>query len=1062
MTRVCFKRLMCLLLAVIITALMLPPTSVVAVAQEKAPQAETAQETQKKTKQELSKDVMAGLLTVEEAFGTLDANTVPEIVGYDSAVARTHIARMYEEEGDNLNQVIFLNADGSRTAYFYDHPVKYIDSAGEIKDISLDIAEADVAGQFKTAANSSVTTFSKNVTDGISLRSGDSNISLVPHLPSAATKTLTTEKAVANATARKINNKTVAYTYDDKTTLEYSLTYTGFKEDIVVSEYTGQTRYDFTLYTGGLKLTERNGSFYLTDASDAVKAQLGDIIIFTADDRNNTMGDMVAKTVVENQEYLLTILIDPEFLADEKTAYPIRIDPTVEFTHEDNGPGAIEDVTINSNGGSDGTAYSLSIGWREDLGVARILMKFPILDFEGWGINTIITGAQVELRDLMCGEEELEMYCHIFSGNEWTETTANWSNVSPNSISTHMSSHMISYENGLQQPKDHTYAFDITAAVNGWRTGACNQNKGIIFTSSHEGVEDGAEYLHKILASYNRSEHQPTISVTYEENASLLWDDTYYLNNLYHGDYLRYSASIPTGAAATSGLISTLGDSIRWEIRGVYGGVVIRSKADPTKYLAVPENTSYSGVTIVTLNNAAIPMRCVWRPTVSASGGCLLRNQHNSQYLYSDENGTLYTSPHSGSVGFAVHKTRVWRILSTHDYGNASHNEYRELESGFSVSPLLVNLGEYAEPTINAVPANTVWAKPSDFVFECYWDSEPIASFLYNTGEGFGEHYGISNYMAIHKVTNQTVVFVVYVERYMYELVNLYGFDADEAMLIRSVYDAVDSVYEDEPEKYRAWVASRLLSEFVYDGHTTYFNIISVNKWDDVAGSVTTSDNRKTYFINTLQFTEEDYNVINDAIKSQHSSAQSGQICDFAHMQFSIAARLAYILHLDGELSNIYTGSDNETISYLGGWLGDATIITNGTTIMGNDDYMSDLDAENIFRRINGGMSAIEAINEYYGELTVSRTRADIFLEQIPYSEVESQVFYELIDRPFYVAMGSAMQNGDYYLWSYYSELIADEQYHWDIIYSDYPDTYNFLISLSAGLSEIYDYRGAT
>ena len=116
MTRVSFKKLMCLLLAVIITALMVPPVPVVAGSQE-----DTNKE---KTNDELLRDVIAGLLTVEEAFGSLDADTVPEIVGYDSAVARTHIARMYEEEGDNLNQVIFLNADGSRTAYYYDHPVK--------------------------------------------------------------------------------------------------------------------------------------------------------------------------------------------------------------------------------------------------------------------------------------------------------------------------------------------------------------------------------------------------------------------------------------------------------------------------------------------------------------------------------------------------------------------------------------------------------------------------------------------------------------------------------------------------------------------------------------------------------------------------------------------------------------------------------------------------------------------------------------------------------------------------------------------------------------------------
>lgn len=539
MTRVRFKKLMCLLLAVIITALMVPPTPVVAIAQEKASQAKTAQENQEKTKEELFKDATAGLLTVEEAFGTLDADTVPEIVGYDSAVARTHIARMYEEEGDNLNKVIFLNADGSRTAYFYDHPVKYIDSAGEIKDISLDIAEADVAGHFKTAANSSVTTFSKNVTDGISLRNGDSNISLVPHLPSAVTKTLTAEKAVANATAKKIDSKTVAYTYDDKTTLEYSLTYTGFKEDIVVSEYTGQTEYDFTLYTNGLKLTEQHGSFYLVDATGVVKAQLGDIIIFTADDRNNTMGDMVAQTVVENQEYRLTILVDPEFLADKKTVYPIRIDPTVEFTHEDNGPGAIEDVTINSNGGSDGTAYSLSVGLREDYGIARTLMKFPIVEEAYGGTNLIITDAKVEIRDLMCEDEDLQVACYVFSGNEWTESTAEWSNVSPYSTSTLLSSHTISYTHGAQQPEWQTYAFDITEAVEGWLTGDFNIDTGIIFRAPYF-IENGSTYIHKTLASFNRSAYQPSLSITYID-----FEDAYEI-----GTNVLTSVTVPTAGSS--------------------------------------------------------------------------------------------------------------------------------------------------------------------------------------------------------------------------------------------------------------------------------------------------------------------------------------------------------------------------------------------------------------------------------------------------------------------------------------------------------------------------------
>jgi len=218
--------------------------------------------------------------------------------------------------------------------------------------------------------------------------------------------------------------------------------------------------------------------------------------------------------IAENQEYLLSILVDPEFLADEKTAYPIRIDPTVEFTYGTNGAGAIEDVTINSNGGSDGTAYSLSVGLRSNYGIARTLMKFPVLEHALWGVDMVITDAKVEIRDLMCEEEALYVLCYVFSGNEWSESTANWSNVSPNSISsTLLSSHTISYASGAQQPEWQTYAFDITEAAVGWWTGVYNIETGIIFTAPT--AENGSTYIHKTLASYNRSAYQPSLSVTY-------------------------------------------------------------------------------------------------------------------------------------------------------------------------------------------------------------------------------------------------------------------------------------------------------------------------------------------------------------------------------------------------------------------------------------------------------------------------------------------------------------------------------------------------------------------
>ena len=67
-----------------------------------------------------------------------------------------HVARLHDEE--TLDTHVYLNNDGSRTLYFYDHPVQYMDAQGKRQDISLDIADTtDAKYPFRTKANSAVT-----------------------------------------------------------------------------------------------------------------------------------------------------------------------------------------------------------------------------------------------------------------------------------------------------------------------------------------------------------------------------------------------------------------------------------------------------------------------------------------------------------------------------------------------------------------------------------------------------------------------------------------------------------------------------------------------------------------------------------------------------------------------------------------------------------------------------------------------------------------------------------------------------------------------------------------
>ena len=470
-------------------------------------------------------DFYAGNATAEDIYGKLDETIVPEIIGYETAVAKNHVGRLYEDEGTDLNKIVFLNVDGSKTMYLFDFPVKYMDETGSIQDIRLEIADGTTeSGKFQTAANDAVTRFPAKFTDGISLEGNDTEIRLVPVLTSANSGTATmstngmTANAVANATARRIDKNTIEYRYDNKTTVEYSLTYTGFKEDIVVSEYTGQTTYPFRLYTNGLALEEMDGSYYLVDDDGNIKATIGNIIIFTADERNNAFGDIVPTTIVENEEYLLNIVVDADYLADPNTIYPIRIDPTIEINYDNNGGSAIEDITISTNKNFSGSHDSLYVGRRSTEGIARALMRFPGLNVSNLAGATV-TSATVLLRDLMCESDELAISCHVFTGNVWDANSATWSNVSPNSyVSTAMSANTMSWSIGKTHSPVHWYSFDISSAVQGWIDGNYTQSKGIIF-KVNSTVENGSTIANRTFGSYNRASYQPALSITYESGS---------------------------------------------------------------------------------------------------------------------------------------------------------------------------------------------------------------------------------------------------------------------------------------------------------------------------------------------------------------------------------------------------------------------------------------------------------------------------------------------------------------------------------------------------------------
>ncbi|WP_433420844.1 LamG-like jellyroll fold domain-containing protein [Microtetraspora malaysiensis] len=139
---------------------------------------------------------------------------------------------------------------------------------------------------------------------------------------------------------------------------------TGFRHDVVLHERpTGPVEFRLPVRTKGLKLSETKvGGLKLTDAKGKTVASAAEPFMTEAPSSDaktlpHQRGEIDASVVTaKNGGQVLVIKPDPAFLADEKTTYPVTVDPTVSLT-------ATTDAWVQSKtGAADATGSELNIG----------------------------------------------------------------------------------------------------------------------------------------------------------------------------------------------------------------------------------------------------------------------------------------------------------------------------------------------------------------------------------------------------------------------------------------------------------------------------------------------------------------------------------------------------------------------------------------------------------------------------------------------------------------------------------------------------------------------------
>ena len=257
-----------------------------------------------------------------------------------------------------------------------------------------------------------------------------------------------------------------------------------------------------------------------------------------------------------------------------------------------------------------------------------------------------------------------------------------------------------------------------------------------------------------------------------------------------------------------------------------------------------------------------------------------------------------------------------------------------------------------------------------------------------------------------------------------------------------------------EGAQYVDWMFFRALSQV--GGYDDDFSgaYDAANVWKQGAGNAYPEEKHKKFYVDTLGLSDSDYNYLKYNLRMQHyiSSApdaynstciegldddkrdswrnhmQTGlgldDLSDEAlqnqinrlHGMYNDKGDFSHMCYtLSGCLNDDWGGVDNswykrhiegweshDTRKDVIGWLGDATIITDGSgTTFGPDDYISDLDADNIYNRIDydNGVTAMDAFNDYYEDMANSGDsdfRGKEFLQNNSYETVEEAILDKL------------------------------------------------------------------
>ena len=430
-----------------------------------------------------------------------ESESEPEIIGED------------ETRRDETTKH-FIMSDGSRKAVKYSQPVHYREN-GKWVDIDNTLEYDNKSDEYSNKSNSFDVRFKEDFSDsdffsiekeGYILSWEYSNNKLSKYFVDSEVSEIAEPESKEEKFTHKHNGNIKYNNFENNCELEYIVTSTGVKENIILNKKTDKNEFSFNVTADGLMLVKNtNGSISANDENGEEIFYIPAPFMY---DSKNAYSYDVSYNLKENNNgtYTITITADEEWLKDNERIYPVTIDPVIQTKRTKT---EIEATFIasgspnqNFNGVQDLYLGVESANYR----ICRTLFKFdlPVLQKSDMVVGGYLSLAQHSSNFYTDTMPDQEIDAHLVS-SAWDASTVTW-NTSPG-----YDTKALDYSY-LKNNVNEWKSFDITKAVKGWYEGATNNGimikkavetgsdadvaaRGIFYSDSHKSNEGYFPYI---------------------------------------------------------------------------------------------------------------------------------------------------------------------------------------------------------------------------------------------------------------------------------------------------------------------------------------------------------------------------------------------------------------------------------------------------------------------------------------------------------------------------------------------------------------------------------------